>query len=82
MTYEEAMRDYGVDKPDLRVPLKLTELTGLVKDIESAAGDSPVAQWLLPHMTLRTHKAGTPLFSKGDTAEEMFYAHRGEVRVV
>jgi hypothetical protein len=61
---------------------RLLEIRKLVKDIESAAGDTPVAQWLLPHMTLRTHKAGTPLFSKGDPAEEMFYVHRGEVRVV
>ena len=34
MKYEDAMRDYGVDKPDLRVPLKLVELTDLVKDVD------------------------------------------------
>ncbi len=34
LTYDEAMRDYGVDKPDLRIPLKLTELTDAVKDVE------------------------------------------------
>src|SRR5574339_418088 len=34
MRYDEAMRDYGVDKPDLRVPLKLTELTDVMKDVE------------------------------------------------
>ncbi len=31
MTFGDAMRDYGSDKPDLRVPLKLTELTDLMK---------------------------------------------------
>jgi aspartyl-tRNA synthetase len=31
MTYSDAMRDYGSDKPDLRVPLKLTELTDLMR---------------------------------------------------
>jgi aspartyl-tRNA synthetase len=34
MTYAETMRDYGSDKPDLRVPLKLAELTDLMKNVE------------------------------------------------
>src|SRR5208282_6258437 len=34
MTYADAMRDYGSDKPDLRVPLKLTELTAVMKAVE------------------------------------------------
>jgi aspartyl-tRNA synthetase len=34
MTYADAMRDYGIDKPDLRVPLKLTELTDLMKRVD------------------------------------------------
>ncbi|HEV8553322.1 MAG TPA: aspartate--tRNA ligase [Casimicrobiaceae bacterium] len=34
MRYADAMRDYGIDKPDLRVALKLTELTDLMKSTE------------------------------------------------
>jgi aspartyl-tRNA synthetase len=34
MTYADAMRDYGSDKPDLRVPLKLTELTDAMQAVE------------------------------------------------
>jgi aspartyl-tRNA synthetase len=34
MTYAQAMRDYGSDKPDLRVPLKLTELTDLMRAVD------------------------------------------------
>jgi aspartyl-tRNA synthetase len=41
MKFEDAMRDYGVDKPDLRVPLKLTEITDLVKDIEFKVFSGP-----------------------------------------
>ncbi len=34
MTYADAMRDYGSDKPDLRVRLRLTELTDLMKGVD------------------------------------------------
>ena len=34
MTFADAMRDYGSDKPDLRVPLKLTELTDVMRTVE------------------------------------------------
>jgi aspartyl-tRNA synthetase len=34
MTYADVMRDYGSDKPDLRVPLKLTELTDVMKTVD------------------------------------------------
>jgi aspartyl-tRNA synthetase len=41
LTYDEAMRDYGSDKPDLRIPLKLTELTDAVKDVEFKVFSGP-----------------------------------------
>ena len=34
MAYADAMRDYGSDKPDLRVPLVLTELTDLMRTVD------------------------------------------------
>jgi len=34
LTYAEAMRRYGSDKPDLRIPLELTEISDLVANVD------------------------------------------------
>jgi aspartyl-tRNA synthetase len=34
ITHQEAMSRYGSDKPDLRVPLQLTDLTDVMKDVD------------------------------------------------
>src|SRR5579864_4488945 len=41
MAYADAMREYGSDKPDLRVPLKLTELTGAMKSVDFRVFSGP-----------------------------------------
>ncbi|MBB1361687.1 aspartate--tRNA ligase [Shewanella sp. SR44-4] len=41
MTYAEAMKRYGSDKPDLRNPLELVDIADLVKDVEFAVFNSP-----------------------------------------
>src|SRR6266704_2258639 len=41
MTYADAMREYGSDKPDLRVPLKFTELTEVMKSVDFKVFSGP-----------------------------------------
>ncbi len=41
MTYTDAMRLYGSDKPDLRVKLQLTELTGVMADVDFKVFSAP-----------------------------------------
>lgn len=54
----------------------------LVRDIEAARSDMPVADWLLPHMKRRLAKAGQTLWRRGDTATEMLYLQSGTLRLV
>src|SRR5262249_46461243 len=42
-TYADAMRDYASDKPDLRIPLKLTELTDAMKTVEFKVFSGPAS---------------------------------------
>src|SRR3989442_5543456 len=41
MIYADAMREYGSDKPDLRVPLKFTELTEVMKSVDFKVFSGP-----------------------------------------
>src|SRR5579859_7376814 len=43
MTYAEAMRRFGSDKPDLRVPLELVDVADLVRDCEFKVFAGPAA---------------------------------------
>ncbi|MGM9490174.1 aspartate--tRNA ligase [Ideonella sp. YS5] len=41
MTYADAMHQYGSDKPDLRVKLRFTELTDVMKDVDFKVFSTP-----------------------------------------
>ena len=41
LTYENAIRKFGCDKPDLRIPLFLEDIKGLVKDQEFKVFSDP-----------------------------------------
>ena len=60
---------------------RMWEIWKLSKEIARATQDSPVSQWLLPHMTRRVFKAGEVLFRKGDPADEVVYIASGEVKI-
>ena len=60
---------------------RLWEIRKTSKEIAQATKDSPVSQWLLPHMNRRAFKAGEVLFRKGDPADEIFYISSGNVKV-
>ena len=66
------------------VPLNawhIWEIRRLSKEIARATAESPVSQWLLPHMRRRSFKAGEILFRKGDEADELIYLASGELRM-
>jgi len=41
MTYADAMHRYGSDKPDLRIPLELVDITDLMKEVEFKVFSGP-----------------------------------------
>ena len=59
----------------------LWDLQRLLTALASASADTPLADWLLPHMKKKTFKAGAVLFRKGDDAHHMIYIRRGTVRL-
>jgi CRP/FNR family cyclic AMP-dependent transcriptional regulator len=61
---------------------KMLDIRHLVRAIENARADTPVSEWLLPHMTRRQAKAGQTLWKKGDKATEMLYVHSGHLNLL
>ena len=60
---------------------RLSEILRLTKQIEQATVESPISEWLLPHMHLKKYNAGEVLFRKGDAAHEIVYVAHGRLRL-
>jgi CRP-like cAMP-binding protein len=60
---------------------RLWEIKKLSKEIARATRDSPVSQWLLPHMRHRSFKAGEVVFRRGEVADRLFYLAKGDLRM-
>lgn len=61
--------------------MRMWEIRKLSREIARATQDSPVSQWLLPHMTRRAFKAGEVLYRKGELADEVVYIASGQVKL-
>jgi hypothetical protein len=60
---------------------RLFQIKRLVRDIENATADTPITEWLLPHMTAHSYAAGHVLFKKGDSADVIYFIQQGKVRL-
>ena len=61
---------------------KVIEIRKLVDAIKHARTETPLADWLLPHMTRREVKSGTTLWKKDDVSTEMVYVDNGRLRLL
>ena len=61
---------------------KVMQIKKLIRAIENAKADTPISEWLLPHMTRRQAKAGQTLWNKGDKATEMLYVESGRLNMI
>jgi CRP/FNR family cyclic AMP-dependent transcriptional regulator len=60
---------------------RLWEIRRLSREMARATQETPVSQWLLPHMRRRAFSSGEVLFRKGDAADRILYLARGELRL-
>jgi CRP-like cAMP-binding protein len=60
---------------------RVYEIRKLTSEITRATVNSPVSQWLLPHMRRRTLNSGDILFRKGDPADRLIYLSSGELEL-
>jgi aspartyl-tRNA synthetase len=77
MSYEEAMRRYASDKPDLRVPLELVDVADLVKDSEFKVFAAPAADPAGRVAALRVPGGGEKLSRKQIDDYTAFVARYG-----
>lgn len=61
--------------------VRLWEINKLSKEIVRATQDSPISQWLLPHMHRRSFKAGEIMFRQGEVADKLIYIALGRLRL-
>ncbi len=77
MTYQEAMRRFASDKPDLRIPLELVDIADLVRDCDFKVFASPAADARGRVVALRVPGGGSALTRKQIDDYTAFVARYG-----
>ncbi len=60
---------------------RLWEIRKLSKEIARATDESPISQWLLPHMHRTRFSKDDVLFRKGDVADRLIYLSEGKLKL-
>jgi CRP/FNR family cyclic AMP-dependent transcriptional regulator len=60
---------------------RIWEIKKLSKEIQQATEQSPVSEWLLPHMNRRAFKKDAVLFRKDDVADKLIYIAKGDLEL-
>lgn len=60
---------------------RLWEIRKLTREIARATVESPISEWLLPHMRRVRFAKGDILFRKGDVADRLIYLAHGVLRL-
>jgi hypothetical protein len=61
--------------------IRLQQIRKLTKDVREAVDGEFSLEWLKPYMSKTSYKKGTNIFTKGESADKMFYIHDGRVRL-
>lgn len=64
MPYAEAVRRFGIDRPDLRIPMELVDIADLVKDVEFKVFNGPANDPKGRVVVLRVPKGGEKMTRK------------------
>ena len=61
--------------------IRLHQIKKLTKDVREAAKGEFSLEWFTPYMSKTSYKKGTNIFTKGESANKIFYIHDGRIRL-
>jgi aspartyl-tRNA synthetase len=77
MTYHEAMRRFGIDRPDLRIPMEMVDIADLVKEVEFKVFNAPANDAKSRVVVLKVPGGGEKLSRKQIDSYAEFVAQYG-----